>query len=181
VSSLYADARSVIDSWTAPSAAQEKVRGRFVDLLSDGPAVLRFDHPGAHVTASAIVLSAERDRVLLCLHGRFNEWVQLGGHCEDEDTSLAHAALREAAEESSISGLTVVAGPIDLDIHAVTCRYGPSLHYDVRFAVLAPPGAVEQVSSESHALGWFPPDALPSPLASSTDRLVEAALASVVG
>jgi hypothetical protein len=35
----------------------------------------------------------------------------------------------------------------------------------VRFLAIAPAGAVERVSAESHALGWFSPEALPAPLA----------------
>ena len=100
------------------------------------------DHPGAHITASALVVNAGLDRVLLCLHGRMQRWVQLGGHCEPEDATVAGAALREATEESGIVGLRIHPVPIDLDVHPVPCRYGPSLHYDVRFAALAPAGAV---------------------------------------
>ena len=37
-------------------------------------------------------------------------WLQMGGHCEPGDTTLADAALREAAEESGIAGLTPAAG-----------------------------------------------------------------------
>jgi hypothetical protein len=35
----------------------------------------------------------------------------------------------------------------------------------VRFLAVAPAGAVERISEESSALGWFTADALPSPLA----------------
>src|SRR5690606_34812968 len=113
----------------------------------------RRDRPVAHITASAVVVNSELDKVLLCLHGRIGKWVQLGGHCEDEDLTLAAAALREATEESGIDGLVIHPEPIDLDIHPVNCRYGPSHHYDVRFAVLAPPDATFTVSPESKALG----------------------------
>jgi hypothetical protein len=57
----------------------------------------------------------------------------------------------------------------------VHCRFGESLHYDVRFAVLA--GSAQfAVSEESHALGWFTADALPSPLAHATEHLIPLAL-----
>ena len=68
--------------------------------------------------------------------------------------------------------------PIDIDIHPVICDGGPSYHYDVRFAALAPPGAVERVSAESRALGWFTTKTLPEPLASATGRLVAPAFAA---
>jgi 8-oxo-dGTP pyrophosphatase MutT (NUDIX family) len=170
-SPLAADARRVIHA--LPESA---LRERFVELVDGDDDPTRRDRPAAHITASALIVSADLERVLLCLHGRVGVWLQLGGHCEDVDATLADAALREAAEESGIGGLRLCPTPIDLDIHPVACRYGPSLHYDVRFAGIAPPGAREMVSEESHALGWFGPDALPTPLGSATDRLVGPAL-----
>jgi 8-oxo-dGTP pyrophosphatase MutT (NUDIX family) len=177
--SLRDNALQVLIGWSAPDAAGHALRRLFVELLGSEPGAVRRDHAGAHLTASTLVVDADRERVLLCLHGRFYRWVQLGGHCEDGDATLAGAALREATEESGIDGLVVHSVPIDLDIHRVDCRSGPSLHYDVRFAALAPPGAVEEVSSESRALGWFHPDALPEPLAHATARLAGPALAAV--
>ena len=45
-------------------------------------------------------------------------WLQMGGHCEPEDATLAAAALREATEESGIAGLTLLpGGPVRLDRH----------------------------------------------------------------
>ncbi|GAA1796530.1 NUDIX hydrolase [Luedemannella flava] len=171
---LFDDTVRVLREWS-PDATRDS----FLDLLRDGPAALARAHRPGHVTASAVVLNADLDRVLLCLHGRFGVWVQVGGHCEVDDGSLADAALREATEESGIDGLRVSATPVDLDIHPVTCSAGPSVHYDVRYAAVAPAGATAKVSAESRALGWFAPDDLPTPLASSTDRAVRAAVTAV--
>ena len=172
---LYDDAVRVLNSWPNPPDPVELAR--FRDLIRLGPAVLRRDHLAGHITASAIIVHDDRKQVLLCLHGRFNKWVQLGGHCEDEDTTVASAALREATEESGIAGLIIDPVPIALDIHEVTCSAGPTHHYDIQFAVLAPPGAAEQVSVESHALGWFLPDALPAPMGYGTEAVIWPALA----
>ena len=49
-------------------------------------------HP-AHLTAGALVLSADRSHVLLTLHAKAHRWFHLGGHCEDDDETLADAAL----------------------------------------------------------------------------------------
>jgi 8-oxo-dGTP pyrophosphatase MutT (NUDIX family) len=171
---LHDDAVRVLG--TFPAGA-EAVRQRFVDLLARGPATVRREHTAGHLTASALVVDASAQRVLLCLHGRIGRWVQLGGHCEPVDPTVAAAALREATEESGIEGLVLSPAPIHLDIHPVTCSAGPSVHYDVRYAALAPAGAVEQVSAESRALGWFAPDALPEPLAGGVRPLIEPALA----
>jgi 8-oxo-dGTP pyrophosphatase MutT (NUDIX family) len=175
---LHADAVRLVEAWAPPTPEAVAIRSRFLDLLATQPRATSRDNAGAHITASALVVNADLDRVLLCLHGRVGRWLQLGGHCEDGDASLADAALREAAEESGIAGLRLHPDPIDLDVHPVVCRHGPSHHFDVRFVAVAPPGAVETVSAESHALGWFPPDRLPSPLGTATERLITPALAA---
>ncbi|MGK5442920.1 NUDIX hydrolase [Micromonospora sp. URMC 105] len=175
---MHADAVALLREWAATSPAAAEACERTLELLAAGPVAMSRSHRPGHVTASALVLDATGARVLLCLHGKFRRWVQLGGHCEPVDRTLAGAALREATEESGIAGLVVDPVPIDVDIHPVACQ-GGSLHHDVRFAVFAPPGAVERVSDESEALGWFPPDRLPEPLAGGTVQLVAPALAAL--
>ena len=167
---LHADAVAVLSGLSTPDA------GPFRELLATGPRSVLPTVAGPHLTASALVVDVD-GRVLLCLHGRIGKWVQMGGHCEPGDATLGAAALREAREESGIDGLEISAAPIGLDVHPVTCRLGPSVHYDVRYAVLAPPGAVPVVSSESKDLAWFTPDALPAPLADGVVPLIEPALA----
>ncbi|BEL09769.1 NUDIX hydrolase [Actinoplanes sichuanensis] len=182
MSALYEDAVDVLSTWVATSEEAEGARKRTLDLLADGPVAMTRAHRVGHVTASALIVGDDR-RVLLCLHGRLGLWMQLGGHCEEADATLARAALREATEESGISGLLLDPAPIDIDIHEVRCgaRDGapaePSVHYDVRFLLRAPAGSVERISAESSDLRWFSPEALPAPLASGTIQQIAPALA----
>jgi 8-oxo-dGTP pyrophosphatase MutT (NUDIX family) len=179
---LHADAVRVLSGWQATSEEADLCRKRVLKLLAGGPAVLGRAHRAGHVTASALVVDADR-RLLLCLHRRLGKWMQLGGHCEPGDATLASAALREATEESGIAGLRIEAEPIDVDVHEVRCAaadggaVGPSVHYDVRFLVRCPAGSTERISAESSALAWFRPEALPAPLASATTRQIAPALA----
>ncbi|MBB2945599.1 8-oxo-dGTP pyrophosphatase MutT (NUDIX family) [Actinoplanes lutulentus] len=181
MSALYDDAAKVLSAWSATSEDAELARKRTLDLLADGPEAMTRAHRAGHVTASALVVD-DAGRVLLCLHGRLGMWMQLGGHCEPGDTTLAAAALREATEESGIDGLVIDPEPIDIDIHEVRCGAAdgapaePSVHFDVRFLVRSPAGATERISEESADLAWFTPDDLPSPLASGTVRQIAPAL-----
>ena len=50
-----------------------------------------------HVTGSAFVLDPEH-RILLTFHGKLERWLQLGGHSDNEESSPAETALREARE-----------------------------------------------------------------------------------
>ena len=167
---LFDDAAETLGRWQATSEAADLARKRTLELLSAGPVAMTREHRPGHVTASALIVDEQR-RVLLCLHGRLGMWMQVGGHCEPTDGTLAQAALREATEESGIAGLRLDPDPIDVDIHPVRCApaagepAGPTHHYDVRFVAVCPPGAVEQISDESADLAWFTAGELPSPLA----------------
>lgn len=181
---LHDDAVTTLTRWRATSQEGERARLRTLELLRAGPVAVTRAHRAGHVTASTLVVG-EDGRLLLCLHGRMGLWMQLGGHCESGDATLAAAALREATEESGLPGLRLLPDPIDVDVHAVRCAPGdggpaePSYHFDVRFVAVCPADAVEQVSEESAALGWFTPDALPEPLADGVAQQIAPAMAAL--
>lgn len=160
---LHADAVGVLTGWTAPTAAQAALRERYLAHLAAHPDGLAKPCFPAHVTASCLVLSHDRSQVLLTLHAKARQWFQFGGHCEATDPTLAAAALREATEESGLTSLTLLPGPVHLDAHRVEFCHpsGPVDHLDVRFAALAPQHA-PVVSEESLDVRWWPTDQLPT-------------------
>ncbi|MGH3424046.1 MAG: NUDIX hydrolase [Nocardioidaceae bacterium] len=170
------DARAALRRWEPPWHDQEALRQSFLGFLAArDDSCLRRCEPG-HVTASAVVLDERAEHTLLTLHPRVGRWLQLGGHCEATDATLAGAALREATEESGIAGLRIDPVPLHLDVHPVTCSLGvPTRHFDVRFTVVAPPGAREVRSEESLELRWWPVAELPA------GELTDASMATLVG
>jgi 8-oxo-dGTP pyrophosphatase MutT (NUDIX family) len=170
---LHADAVRVLSDWRPEEPGQDSLRQVFLAHLAEHEdGVWRSCVPG-HLTASAAVLDSSGERVLLTLHRKAKLWLQLGGHCERGDTSLAGTALREAKEESGIPGLRLLPGPIRVDRHRVWC-HGGSYHLDVQYAAIAPPDAQEKPSEESEDLRWFPLNALPDPADDAVHRLAAA-------
>ncbi|MET7487482.1 NUDIX hydrolase [Streptomyces sp. NPDC005538] len=167
--SLHDDAVLVLKSYED----QTDLRQAYLDHLAEHPDGMWKSCHSGHVTASALVIDPEHGRVLLTLHKKLRMWLQMGGHCEPEDTSLEAAALREAGEESGITGLTLLpGGPARLDRHPIPAPC--HCHYDVQYAVLAPPGAVQEISDESLDLRWFVYDEVATVADESVVRLLEA-------
>lgn len=111
-----------------------------------------------HITGSAWLLNPAGDRVLLTLHHNLQRWMQLGGH-SDGDPDTAAVALREATEESGITGIRLLSREImDVDIHRIPARPTKNepahFHYDIRFLLQAPHERFV-ISPESDDLAWW--------------------------
>ncbi|HNA49966.1 MAG TPA: NUDIX hydrolase [Mycobacterium sp.] len=153
---------ALLTDWSAPDAAQDALRHSVLAFLLGREDSCRRSCVPGHITASALVVADTGDQVLLTLHPRLGRWVQLGGHCEDGDTGIVAAALREATEESGVAGLRIDPDLGAIHVHPVTCSLGvPTRHLDLQFIARAPADADIAISDESLDLQWWPVQELP--------------------
>ncbi len=174
VGELHTDAARMLDGWAAPDADQDALRQAYAAHLDAHPDGVWKACGAGHITASALVIDPDRSRVLLTLHRKLRRWLQMGGHCEPSDATLAAAALREATEESGIDGLILLRPvPVGLDRHRTPC----ATHLDVQYAAVAPADARFAVSEESLDVRWFDYDEVAGVADPSVVRLLDRARA----
>lgn len=168
----------MLTAWKAPDPAQDTLRHAVLAFVLSREDACKRECVAGHVTASALVLDRTGTQALLTLHPRFGRWLQLGGHCEDGDPDIVAAALREASEESGITGLTIDPAMAALHVHPVTCSLDvPTRHLDMQFIGHAPPNVEIACSAESLDLRWWPLDALPEDTDFGLMQLAQAAVA----
>ena len=152
-------AMRVIEAFEPREPAQARAREFMLDFCERHPAdAHRRTCQEGHLTGSALLLDHDRERVLLTHHKKLDRWLQRGGHC-DGDANLLATAWREAVEESGFEPALISTRPVDLDVHEIPARPGVGepahWHLDVRYLLVAAPGARPVVSSESNDVRWF--------------------------
>lgn len=123
----------------------------------------RTTYPG-HLTTSAVILSPDHRQTLLIDHVTIGRWLQPGGHYEPV-AQFHLSALREAVEETGISGIALHPWhqggdlPFVIDSHDVPGKKSrnepPHIHHDLQYLFIADPAAplVAQLD-EVHATQW---------------------------
>jgi 8-oxo-dGTP pyrophosphatase MutT (NUDIX family) len=115
-----------------------------------------------HLTGSAIVISADGERTLLLHHRKLDRWLQPGGHADPGEAAGEDVALREALEETGLSGLVLhptASRPLDVDVHDIPARGAEPAHQhlDLRYLVVAPAGAAfSRSTEETRDMRWVP-------------------------
>lgn len=137
---------------------QKITADRMLDFVRSTPHCFERSHEAGHMTGSAWLLNPAGDKALLTLHHNLQRWMQTGGHA-DGDPDTLRVALKEAEEESGITGIVPISGEIfDIDIHLIPARPAKGepahYHYDVRYLLRAPHEQYA-ISHESDDLAWW--------------------------
>ncbi|MFK8056012.1 MAG: NUDIX hydrolase [Saprospiraceae bacterium] len=120
-----------------------------------------------HLTASAFILSADGQSVLLLHHKSLDRWLQAGGHIDKTDESILDAAYREVAEETGLQkeNLQLLPTgdsphiPFDIDSHAIPANpkkgEAAHVHHDFRYLFQVKHSVTVEVSAEeSNGFRW---------------------------
>jgi 8-oxo-dGTP pyrophosphatase MutT (NUDIX family) len=119
----------------------------------------RSSYTPGHVTASVLVTSTARSRVLLIYHGKLDRWLQPGGHAEPGETDPVQIAVREVYEETGVILPPDQLRFFDIDIHSIPPHQDcpQHLHYDFRFSCEIEPNSIRRGSDAKRA-EWFSRD-----------------------
>jgi 8-oxo-dGTP pyrophosphatase MutT (NUDIX family) len=134
----------------------------FLELVDDEARCFHRDCFPGHITSSAWIVSRERGAALLTHHRKLDRWLQLGGHT-DGDTDVLASAIREAEEESGMTGFVPLprggrCAILDLDVHSIPAHGGEPAHrhHDVRFLLeVSDRQPIRHQASESKSIRWF--------------------------
>jgi 8-oxo-dGTP pyrophosphatase MutT (NUDIX family) len=155
---LPTEVRSALDRYAPTDPRELGFRERMFALLAAAEPFSRKSFEPGHFTASAFVLSPERDRVLLILHKKLGRWLQPGGHLEASDASPFEAARREVTEETGLVELSPLGdGLFDIDVHAIPARPDEPAHehFDLRIVLGARSLTVTE-NDEVEGIRWVP-------------------------
>ena len=157
-----------------PSCEQEEQDRAFIlGFLEKNPDALLRENPVAHLTASAWVVNAARDRVLMVYHRIYDSWSWTGGHADGEEDLLA-VAMRECREETGVEHLRPVSENVysvevlTVDGHEKRGSYVSShLHLNLTWLLEADErDALRVCEEENSGVRWF---TLDGALAASTE------------
>jgi 8-oxo-dGTP pyrophosphatase MutT (NUDIX family) len=118
-----------------------------------------------HLTASALVVHAGSDRVLLRWHQKFRQFMQVGGHGDPGEWDPLAVALREGAEETGLPDLRpverreplVTGGLVQVVVVPVPAHAGEPAHEhaDLRFLLETDRPAEARPETASAPIRWM--------------------------
>ncbi len=133
---------SLLMGYSPHNDLEEGYLRRMLKLCGNESPWKRSNFDPGHFTASAFVVSANREDLLLILHNKLNKWLQPGGHIDATDEDSHAAATREVMEETGLRAddlHSIHDGIFDIDIHTIPAHGDEPEHdhFDLRFLFAA--------------------------------------------
>jgi 8-oxo-dGTP pyrophosphatase MutT (NUDIX family) len=97
-------ARDLLSDYRPADDVEAEDLARVRAMLAGAPDPWSRDLP-LHLTASAVVVHPETERVLLRWHEKMGSWLQIGGHGDPGEVDPVAVALREGREETGLADL----------------------------------------------------------------------------
>lgn len=154
--------RQQIEAFLPQNEQEERDKQELLRWLDSGVDIYSRRCNTAHLTASAWVVSPDRQRVLMIYHNIYRSWAWMGGHADGIE-DLHAVAEKEVREECGLTHLKALSPDIfsleilTVDGHEKRGQYVSShLHLNVTYLFEADPG--EQVfikPDENSGVGWF--------------------------
>lgn len=150
-------ALEVIQRCKPQSKIEHEARDFILTFIKNSSRYWSRSNVEGHLTGSAWITNKSNTKAVLLHHKKLNMWLQPGGHIDDGDRSLLHAALREAKEETGIHSFTIASQNVfDVDVHTIPARETEleHQHLDIRFWFVADNEELN-ISDESNHLRWM--------------------------
>lgn len=141
---------------------EERDRAAMLRFLAEHDDAFERTNLTAHMTASAWVISPDRQHVVMCYHNIYNSWSWAGGHA-DGDHDLLAVAMREVAEETGLRTHPICPGIFSLENltvegHVKRGVYVPShIHMNVTYLLQAEGEQLRQKPDENSGVRWMTP------------------------
>ena len=155
----------LIKKYTPYNNQEKKDKELILDYIERFHDILHRKNELVHMTSSAFVVNATRDKVLVVHHNIYNSWSWTGGHADGEEDLLA-IAIKELKEETGVNSVQPITSQIfALDIlpvagHMKKGKYvSAHLHVSVAFLVEADEAELLIVKEdENSGVKWIPID-----------------------
>lgn len=153
---------SQIAAYRPINEQEERDRELILTALQTEKDVFLRSNALCHMTASAWIVNAQRNRVLMAYHNIYDSWSWLGGHADGEE-DLLKVALKEAREEAGICRVSPVSQEIfslealTVDGHVKRGQYISShLHLNVTYLLEADEGEGLHIRrDENSGVAWL--------------------------
>ena len=157
-----------VQNLTPVNEQEETDRKTILAFLESGDDISVRQNLVAHLTASAWVVTPDRQKVLMAYHKLYDSWAWLGGHA-DGNWDLFAVAEKEAKEESGIEQLHLISkNPVSLEVltvagHEKKGKYVPChLHLNLTYLFEAEEDQSLHIKAdENSSVAWIPVEEIP--------------------